>query len=277
MRWRRRCDSSLGPAGRRPGGSRCAPRRHGGSRRAPGAPERPGSGNWPTPTGGSTGFTPTCCRRRDHRESRTVPPLRDRRQPGPRGRQRFIPARTPRRSARRPILTGRRSGSPAKSPARTRSRIARARGVPRALSRRAGRRDGPREGPHGVAVLYDCHSIRSHIPFLFEGELPALNIGDNLGATCTPAIEATPRSTFARRQSGYTFVLNGRFKGGWTTRHYGRPADGVHAIQMEMAQSTYMDEAPPWTYRARLGNRICAPSDPNPVATPRGHWHLMAS
>ena len=55
---------------------------------------------------------------------------------------------------------------------------------------------------------------------------------------------------------GHTWVLNGRFKGGWTTRHYGRPAEGVHAIQMELAQSTYMDEAPPWTYRPERADEM---------------------
>lgn len=100
---------------------------------------------------------------------------------------------------------------------------------------------------HGVAILYDCHSIRSHIPFLFEGVLPDFNIGTNNGATCDPRIEA---ATFALcAASGRTHVLNGRFKGGWTTRHYGRPRDGVHAIQMELAQSTHLaTETPPFAY-----------------------------
>lgn len=107
---------------------------------------------------------------------------------------------------------------------------------------------------HGVALLYDCHSIRSHVPFLFEGELPALNIGDNQGTTCAPAVQQAALE--AAEASGYTFVMNGRFKGGWTTRHYGRPAEGVHAVQMEIAQSAYMDEAPPWTYREDLAERL---------------------
>ena len=100
---------------------------------------------------------------------------------------------------------------------------------------------------HGFAILYDCHSIRSHIPFLFEGTLPDFNIGTNNGTTCNPAIEAAVQARCTAAKS-YTAVLNGRFKGGWTTRHYGRPAQGLHAIQMELAQSTYMIESPPWTY-----------------------------
>jgi len=101
---------------------------------------------------------------------------------------------------------------------------------------------------HGVAILYDCHSIRSGIPFLFEGTLPDFNIGTNLGTTCSPQIEAATQEVCTAAE-GYTSITNGRFKGGWTTRHYGRPQDGFHAIQMELAQSTYLaDEAAPWAY-----------------------------
>lgn len=98
---------------------------------------------------------------------------------------------------------------------------------------------------HGVAILYDCHSIRSRLPFLFDGTLPDFNIGTNGGITCAPAIEA---ATLARAQaSGRPTVLNGRFTGGWTTRHYGRPSEGWHAIQMELAQSSHLaEETPPW-------------------------------
>ena len=100
---------------------------------------------------------------------------------------------------------------------------------------------------HGVAILYDCHSIRSHIPYLFEGELPALNIGSNSGASCSPALEVLVLTPCT--ESVFSSVLNGRFKGGWTTRHYGKPAENIHAIQMEIAQRTYMTEAPPWDYK----------------------------
>lgn len=100
---------------------------------------------------------------------------------------------------------------------------------------------------HGFAILYDCHSIRSNIPFLFEGTLPDFNIGTNNGATCAPVIEALVQR-HCDLATRYSSVLNGRFKGGWSTRHYGQPAQGVHAIQMELAQSTYMAEVPPWTY-----------------------------
>ncbi|WP_298850268.1 N-formylglutamate deformylase [uncultured Ruegeria sp.] len=108
---------------------------------------------------------------------------------------------------------------------------------------------------HGIAVLYDCHSIRSHIPFLFEGILPDMNIGTNNGETCAPSIEAIAHEFAA--SSPYSTVLNGRFKGGWTTRHYGRPAEGLHAIQMELAQSTYLKaENPPWKYDTEKPSRL---------------------
>ena len=111
---------------------------------------------------------------------------------------------------------------------------------------------------HGVAILYDCHSIRSHIPFLFDGILPDFNIGTNSGASCAPAIEAATQEVAAA--TGRTHVLNGRFKGGWTTRHYGQPQDGVHAIQMELAQSTHLaTETPPFAYDAARAEALRVP------------------
>ncbi|MDO6520411.1 N-formylglutamate deformylase [Shimia thalassica] len=109
---------------------------------------------------------------------------------------------------------------------------------------------------HGAAILYDCHSIRSGIPFLFEGTLPDFNIGTNLGTTCALEIEVATQ-TICDGAAGYSSVTNGRFKGGWTTRHYGRPAEGLHAIQMELAQSTYLNaEAPPWAYDMTKAARL---------------------
>jgi formiminoglutamase len=93
---------------------------------------------------------------------------------------------------------------------------------------------------HGRIVLYDAHSIRSLIPRLFEGELPHFNIGTYLGASCDPALTAGVEAACA--VVGFTQVTNGRFQGGWTTRAHGRPSDGVHAIQMELACRAYMDE-----------------------------------
>lgn len=112
---------------------------------------------------------------------------------------------------------------------------------------------------HGVAILYDCHSIRSEIPFLFDGVLPDFNIGTNDGKTCAPEIEAATAAV-CRAAPGYTAVLNGRFKGGWTTRHYGRPHEGVHAIQMELAQKTHLaSETQPFAYDEARAARLRAP------------------
>ncbi|WP_380784316.1 N-formylglutamate deformylase [Sphingomonas sp. R86520] len=93
---------------------------------------------------------------------------------------------------------------------------------------------------HDAVVLYDAHSIRSHIPRLFEGELPQFNIGTNGGTTCAPALTAAVERHCAA--SGLGHVIDGRFRGGWTTRHYAAPEDGFHAIQMELAIRGYMDE-----------------------------------
>lgn len=111
----------------------------------------------------------------------------------------------------------------------------------------------------GCAIVYDCHSIRSEIPYLFEGRLPDFNIGTNEGATCAPEIERAVAEACASAE-GFSSVVNGRFKGGWTTRHYGRPGDGVHAIQMELSQRTYLEtEKPPFTYDAAKADIVRRP------------------
>jgi N-formylglutamate deformylase len=97
---------------------------------------------------------------------------------------------------------------------------------------------------HGFALLLDAHSIRAEIPQLFEGRLPDVNVGTADGASCDPRLTAAVVEVLAA-QDRFTWVVNGRFKGGWTTRHYGKPAQGVHAIQFELAQAAYMDEADP--------------------------------
>ncbi len=96
---------------------------------------------------------------------------------------------------------------------------------------------------HGIAVLFDVHSIRSVVPRLFEGTLTPFNVGTDYTKTCAPVFEEVATRLF--RESAET-VLNGRFRGGWTVRHHGQPAQNVHAVQIEMAQSLYMEEAPPF-------------------------------
>jgi formiminoglutamase len=93
---------------------------------------------------------------------------------------------------------------------------------------------------HGHVVIYDCHSIRSVIPRLFEGTLPHFNIGTNDGTTCGLRLSDAIAGICAA--SEFSHVLNGRFKGGFITRAFGRPQDGVHAIQMELACRGYMAE-----------------------------------
>ncbi len=100
----------------------------------------------------------------------------------------------------------------------------------------------------GYALLWDAHSIRSQIPHLFDGKLPDFNLGTFNGASCDPELAERLQGVCAQAQ-GYSHVLNGRFKGGHITRHYGDPANRVHAVQLELAQSTYMDEQEPFSYR----------------------------
>ena len=94
---------------------------------------------------------------------------------------------------------------------------------------------------HGVVVPWDAHSIRHQVPWLFDGELPDLNLGTADGKSCDPGL-ARNLLRFAQTGDEYSAVLNGRFKGGFITRRYGDPARGVHAVQLELAQRCYMDE-----------------------------------
>ncbi|WP_200626423.1 N-formylglutamate deformylase [Pseudomonas sp. LAM2023] len=103
----------------------------------------------------------------------------------------------------------------------------------------------------GYALLWDAHSIRSLIPHLFDGKLPDFNLGTFNGASCDAELAERLQAVCAQAQ-GYSHVLNGRFKGGHITRHYGDPANHVHAVQLELAQSTYMEETEPFTYREDL-------------------------
>ena len=97
-------------------------------------------------------------------------------------------------------------------------------------------------GEHGRVVRWEGHSIRAVVPFLFEGRLPDFNLGTATGASCLPATQARLAAVLAG-QSRYSAVVNGRFKGGYITRKYGDPGQGVEAIQLELAQTTYMDDA----------------------------------
>lgn len=100
---------------------------------------------------------------------------------------------------------------------------------------------------HGFAVLLDGHSIRSVVPRFFAGRLPDLNLGTADGASCAVSLQRVAHG-FIGNAPGFTHIVNGRFKGGYVTRRYGKPALGVHAIQLEIAQACYMDETPPYPW-----------------------------
>lgn len=100
---------------------------------------------------------------------------------------------------------------------------------------------------HGHAVLFDAHSIKSELPWLFEGELPHMNLGTVDGSSCAPALRDALAAVFAA-QDRFSHVVDGRFKGGHITRHYGSPEQGVHAVQLEMCWRAYMDETPPYRW-----------------------------
>ncbi|ACY14402.1 N-formylglutamate deformylase [Haliangium ochraceum] len=108
---------------------------------------------------------------------------------------------------------------------------------------------------HGRVVLFDAHSIRSQVPRFFAGTLPHLNLGTRAGSSADPGLIAAAEAVLGRVED-LSWVRDGRFRGGYITRHYGRPEHGVHALQLEMAQRAYMDEAPPYGYREDLAARL---------------------
>lgn len=108
---------------------------------------------------------------------------------------------------------------------------------------------------HGHVVLFDGHSIKPELPWLFEGRLWDLNLGTADGASCKPELRATLAEVL-KGQSRYTQVVDARFKGGYTTRHYGRPSEGVHAFQLEMCWSCYMQEHAPYAWDAQRAGEV---------------------
>lgn len=110
----------------------------------------------------------------------------------------------------------------------------------------------------GYALLFDAHSIRSQVPRFFDGRLPDLNLGSRDGKTADrrllQALEASLTRTSEAR--GFSWIRDGRFKGGFITAHYGRPEESIQAVQMELSQITYMDEAPPFAFREDLAAGI---------------------
>ena len=111
---------------------------------------------------------------------------------------------------------------------------------------------------HGYALLWEAHSIRSRVPRFFEGRLPDLNLGSASGASADPEliVRLSQVAEIEGAAAGYSYVLDGRFKGGYITRSFGDPAQRVHAVQLELSQITYMDEAPPFSFRDDLAAGI---------------------
>ncbi len=108
---------------------------------------------------------------------------------------------------------------------------------------------------HGIALLYEAHTIRSRVPRLFDGRLPDINLGTADGAAAAPELAALLIET-AGEAEGCSSVLNGRFKGGYITRRYGRPAEATHAVQLELSQIAYMDEDAPYRFRDDLAAAV---------------------
>jgi N-formylglutamate deformylase len=111
---------------------------------------------------------------------------------------------------------------------------------------------------HGMAILWDAHSIASHVPRFFSGQLPDLNFGTADSSSCDISLQDALATTMQEsiHAKAYNYVFNGRFKGGYITRHYGVPNMNIHALQLEMSQCIYMEENPPYKYETELAIKV---------------------
>jgi N-formylglutamate deformylase len=109
---------------------------------------------------------------------------------------------------------------------------------------------------HGKVLLWEAHSIRSHVPRFFEGRLPDFNLGTANGASAAAGLADELAAIVEAHGGGYTAVANGRFKGGYITRQHGQPEQGVHAVQLELSQITYMQEQMPYSYDDALAAKV---------------------
>ncbi|MDI1309439.1 MAG: N-formylglutamate deformylase [Methylotenera sp.] len=111
---------------------------------------------------------------------------------------------------------------------------------------------------HGVVILWDAHSIASHVPRFFSGQLPDLNFGTVDSSSCDTSLQNALAATMHEsiHAKNYSHVFNGRFKGGYITRHYGMPCMNIHAIQLEMSQCIYMEENFPYKYDSELAMKV---------------------
>jgi N-formylglutamate deformylase len=108
---------------------------------------------------------------------------------------------------------------------------------------------------HGKVLLWEAHSIRSHVPRFFEGRLPDFNFGTSNGASAVTGL-AEALAAVVKQDGRYSSIANGRFKGGYITRQYGQPVQGIHAVQLELTQITYMEEQMPYAYDETLAAQV---------------------
>jgi len=108
---------------------------------------------------------------------------------------------------------------------------------------------------HGIAMLWDAHSIASVVPRFFDGKLTDFNLGTAAGKSCPDEL-AQQLSAIAGAAPAYTTAMNGRFKGGYITRQYGKPADNIHAVQLELSQITYMEEHFPFRFDEKVASQV---------------------
>lgn len=108
---------------------------------------------------------------------------------------------------------------------------------------------------HGIAILWDAHSIAAVVPRFFEGKLPDFNFGTADQRSCSLELQ-NALERLMKKSASFSYVMNGRFKGGYITRHYGQPANHIHAVQLEMSQCVYMNETAPFEFRSDLAARV---------------------
>ena len=111
---------------------------------------------------------------------------------------------------------------------------------------------------YGIAILWDAHSIASQVPRFFDGKLTDLNFGTADQKSCSLSLQSAIENSLKNTSDAVQFshIFNGRFKGGYITRQYGKPEENIHAIQLEMSQCLYMDESIPYGYREDLAKQI---------------------
>ncbi len=94
---------------------------------------------------------------------------------------------------------------------------------------------------YGKVLLWDCHSIRQQVLTIQKDKFPDLILGDADGTSASPGLIETVLGGLDH--SDYSVSHNHPFKGGYITRHFGRPSENQHALQLEMTKMNYMDDS----------------------------------